>query len=111
MNKELVKELFKIFKSAGLNPRSYSGRAMFGKECLAVVPDFETSAADVIALFQEHLLSDVMRDPQEFDYKKAAEFVAMLRESRQDSMGLGIVIYWPHIEWTWEDDKLMREER
>lgn len=63
----LVREL----RSEGLRPRSYSGRGMFGKECVGVSID---------------RLDDLDGLP--------------LKGVRTDSLGLGLIAYWPHLTWT-----------
>ena len=57
----------------------YSGRGMFGEECLAVVGDNYTL--------------DVFLDAARYFGIKAS-----LRTMQQDSMGLSSVYYWPHIK-------------
>lgn len=60
-------ELIKAIKEAGYEPTAYSGRAMYGKYCVAVHLDRYDNG--------ESLPSD---------------------GARFDDMGRGSVIYWPH---------------
>ena len=83
--------LEQIFRNAGLKVRSYSGRAMYGKYCLAVTTD---DLGD--------LLATIAADP------KSRDFVHDLRGVREDSMGRGVVYYFPNIpmaEWSSDDDE------
>lgn len=57
--------------------RSYSGRGMCGKECLAVVCDDPLLALQVIS------------------YEAGSEGIHMPTNIRQDSMGTQYVVYWP----------------
>jgi hypothetical protein len=66
----LVSRLEKV----GLNPRSYSGRFMYGKRCVSVSVDF---------------LSELGKGTPK-GYKV-------------DNLGLGYVAYWPEVEWTGYD--------
>jgi hypothetical protein len=66
--------------------RDYSGRYMFGKECLAITG----TMVDCIAV----LVKAAQSDPDSFEDGRLLKF-------RQDSMGFdGVVLYWPHIEIT-----------
>jgi hypothetical protein len=59
--------------AAGYEPDSYSGRGMYGKECVGVI----------VASYAE--------------VARAAQIVG--REPTTDSMGRGVVAYWPSIAW------------
>lgn len=61
-------------EAAGIETRSYSGRGMYGKECLGAVAH---SAEDV--------------------YAECGR--ANIKSARTDSMGLSVVVYWPSIPW------------
>jgi hypothetical protein len=84
---EKVKDLL---EDAGHETRSYSGRAMYGRQCLAVVTDDE--AADVVVDAME-------RCAMGGDVESVVELARFLHGSRTDSMGRGTVIYWPNIDW------------
>ena len=72
-----VKALIDALEDAGYDPCAYSGRGMYGKECVAL-------RGDNINLWE------VARSlPEDLN----------VPEPRTDSMGLGIVIYWPSYEW------------
>lgn len=62
----------------------YSGRGMYGAECVAITMD---SDASLLALGAE--IAKTIENPH--------LAVMLLHESRMDSMGLGSVIYWPAI--------------
>jgi hypothetical protein len=78
----LLREVYEVGDFA-LTVRSYSGRGMFGKECVAVETDLD---AWTLAL----AMADINNG--ELD-------LFGLGKPRQDSMGLGTVLYWPHMEW------------
>ncbi len=87
MTAEKVKDLL---EDAGHETRRYSGRAMYGRQCLAVVTDAE--AADVVVDAME-------RCAMGGDAESVVELARFLHGSRTDSMGRGTVIYWPNIDW------------
>lgn len=67
-----------------MNVRSYSGRGMYGKTCIAVVTNDLWDLAIELAQVAERDnlgLLDLPGSPA------------------QDSMGLGRVYYWPQLEW------------
>lgn len=81
-----------------VNIRSYSGRAMYGKTCLGITGEF----GEVIKTIGE-ACALIVRD-LEFDddetvatIDKIADVISDAWNFRQDSMGLGVVIYWPRI--------------
>ena len=79
---------------------NYSGRAMYGKRCLAADINRETSAAKIVALIISECLTDLVDEcDSEFDLKDAVESLCSdLSNVREDSMGLGTVVYWPRIQ-------------
>jgi hypothetical protein len=84
-----------IVEDAGFEARSYSGRAMYGKECLSVSldrGDLGTFVAGVIESL--HNGSDGDQETDEERHTIAAD---SFRVMRQDSMGMGIVLYFPGV--------------
>lgn len=63
-------KLIEAIKAADLRPRSYSGRGMYGERCVGVSLDY-LGQADGLPL----------------------------SGSRTDSLGLGIILYWPSAKW------------
>lgn len=71
--------------------RSYSGRGMYGKSCLAIV-------GNRINLLE---LGFLIRDN---DYDENID-TGELSKYQTDDMGLGTVYYWPKIPFVGEDEK------
>ena len=65
------------------NPSSYSGRGMYGRQCLSITTDRDSFS----------ILAKIMRDCEDVE-----EASALLAKAKTDSMGRGTVIYWPSIE-------------
>ncbi len=78
--------LVELFQDAGYEPRSYSGRGMYGKECLAV--SCENPVETVLdVIWAASNIQEVER------------VVTALRGSRTDSLGRSEVLYFPNVEW------------
>lgn len=75
----MFQDLYTSLETLGYKPYSYSGRSMYGKKCLAVNLD---SAIDMWDLAQALALDNIEISAPELD-----------------SMGRGIVVYWPSIKW------------
>lgn len=71
MNELTPAQLISKLESLDLRPRSYSGRGMYGKECVATSLDRYTHPSDL----------------------------ELPAGWRQDQLGLGTVVYWPGITW------------
>lgn len=74
--------------------RSYSGRGMHGRTCLAVACD--TSAGQLVAaIISEltYLVEDYCLSPMQ-GIRDACE---ALGDVREDSLGRGSIVYWPDI--------------
>lgn len=95
------KSLIDIFEEADYTPSSYSGRGMYGKQCFAITTDKYQSSVDAIL----DVVSSALESMEPEDVQKLIE---MLKNACTESMGLGTVIYWPHIEWE-EADQLESE--
>jgi hypothetical protein len=63
---------------------SYSGRGMSGRTCLGIVVN--SSVGEVLAMLVESV-----------DDSNREEIVQAVRSMRTDSMGRGVVLYWPSI--------------
>lgn len=80
--------LINLIQHVGYDPRrAYSGRGMFGKECVGLTT--ENSFANTIADLVEGCSN----------LEEAAELV---RGARSDNLGLSTVIYWPDVQATAE---------
>lgn len=86
-----------IAEQAGYVVRCYSGRGMFGRQCVAIdetengvpvlVQDLMTMAG-ALALYGVGTY-DVDHDTM----------LDVLADAETDNMGIGIVVYWPSIAW------------
>ena len=83
-----TEELIAALESIGQDWRDYSGRNMFGDSCVGVTLDGD---GELWTLAQELALEGI-----EVDAPKT------------DSMGLGIIAYWPKYKLTKEDLKKLQ---
>ena len=83
---------------AELVPRSYSGRAMYGRRCVSVTvePREALSLGTLIAMAATGVTTDAFGD----DIGSIVEAVhELMGQAREDSMGRDVVVYWPDLEW------------
>jgi hypothetical protein len=73
-------DLIRAIRNLGHTPRSYSGRCMYGRECVGVSMGAQFEA---IELFAE---------------LRTAAGLAHLPSPTFDSLGRGIIAYWPSVE-------------
>ena len=77
-----AQRLVEIITTAGYKARSYSGRGMFGERCVSVNLDRG----------EEPTFGNKMTDACEESEKE--EVQSIIRHYSQDSMGMGVVLYW-----------------
>lgn len=89
-----AQELFDALDDASLSgevtgPKAYSGRGMYGKQCIAVSLEYGGEWEVARALFKRLPNFDELPSPH------------------TDSMGRGTVLYWPSMEWNpeWRDSE------
>jgi hypothetical protein len=73
--------------------RSYSGRGMFGAECMAVTFDRDVSETEIVTEALE----------RGYAVGTDAAVKQALKGARFDNMGLGTVMYWPDVPYTLDD--------
>jgi hypothetical protein len=73
-----AQKLIDALQNAGYKPRSYSGRGMFGQTCVGV---YLESESELWTMADELVDIDGLYAP------------------RTDSLGLGIIAYWPRVAW------------
>lgn len=97
----LIRAVAESDTDSEVSAQRYSGRGMYGRSCLGFVTKSQFSGPlDVAAIFTEYVRGYLR------DSKNSVEACDMLdnltdlfANARQDSMGLGMVIYFPEIPW------------
>jgi len=99
------KTLCEIIERSGCTPDAYSGRGMYGSQCLGFVSN-KTEMVACLDLIQACL------DSTDSSHVKTvcSDLLHALGSSRTDSMGRGIVIYFPSIKWEEDLDEEDEED-
>jgi hypothetical protein len=81
-------QLQELIEDCGFETRWYSGRGMYGRECLGVEVERVTDLADLVVQVMEMARDqgDVSDDVGEH-----------LTRVSFDQMGLGVIFYWPEV--------------
>ncbi len=83
---EQAKRLIEALEESGYEPRSYSGRGMYGKTCVSVRDVSAWELAKI--LFSEEYDGEFMNLPT----------------PKEDAMGKGAIYYWPTMPWVGTED-------
>ncbi len=65
--------------------RSYSGRGMYGKDCLAITVSSPMALWNLALILKEDLMED-----EDLDFQEPST-------PNWDAVGLGYVLYWPNV--------------
>ena len=84
-------KFLELIDNAGLTARSYSGRGMYGEECVAITTGGDNGSSEhaVVAVLIMEAVSDGCGD----------EMTKLMKSTRTDSMGRNSVMYWPTMKW------------
>ena len=87
-----AERLILYLKEMNLDPKPYSGRYMYGKQCVGVsVPDAVRLAMLIAAYIQEHETSG--------NGDITEEVMVLSQGTRIDTIGMGYLLYWPDVKW------------
>ena len=101
MSKSFLQE---CFEKEELNPFSYSGKSMYGKECLAVSVN---NVGDVFATIFEH---SIEYNPYSVSGIEIEETSKGISNFRTDSLGLKTVVYFPGVQFIEDEDESKSED-
>ena len=90
-----MSELKRIMVEGRCDAESYSGRGMYGKQCVSVAAESVTEAL-------QKGLADIEEDTAYDDERTAAEALELVAEMlnySSETLGMGVVVYWPWLEW------------
>lgn len=90
-----AKKLIEVIESANYEARSYSGRGMYGRECVGIELRQGTSQFGVGVAVANMALT--------LGYEDLAEDLMDLRVA-SDSMGLDTIVYFPNVAWPKDED-------
>ena len=80
------KRFIEIAHNADLKVQSYSGRAMYGAQCIGIEHKNPILVTAIIVAQAE-------------DDEEAEALVSVFRHARTDQMGLDMIIYFPGLKW------------
>jgi hypothetical protein len=91
-------KLQNFLEQGGFDIRPYSGRGMFGKQCVA-------SATNNIAQFLRNVILDILTETIDelITPEEAKDYINTLFAYSQDNLGLDMIIYWPNQKWEVKD--------
>lgn len=122
MNNQLTQQqlelLVELNSQSELGMRTYSGRGMYGEYCLgfegkdlleSLSNELFGSVTDNIELVENTTITTVLNQVDKI-VKERLEFFQMFLNPRQDSMGLGTIVYFPSIKLTKEQIEFINNE-
>lgn len=92
-----------LLDNADLETRSYSGRAMYGRNCLGV-------ELDSLGDFFEKLGEALLEQGEDIDRQDRWKITEGLRSAKWDNMGLGMIVYFTSVPYTDEEGDEEDEE-
>lgn len=81
-----TERFIELIEDAGYRVRSYSGRGMYGRQCVGVELD---STAALVSFGRNVALGATQEEQAQ---------LAQMSES-VDSLGLGLILYYPYVNW------------
>lgn len=96
--------LQELVQEAGYDCRSYSGRGMFGSQCLGVDLPVDISAFRFVAHVFDAIESDMVFDSDGKELEAIlvdviAKVTRVIEKACLDSMGKGTIIYFPSVQY------------
>lgn len=99
----ISRKLYNALEEEGFKVRDdYSGRGMFGEQCFGYEPEYD---ACNIFLWMLSQLFDEGEDWEFYDEVKALIDAGSFESECSDSMGLGTIIYYPHLQVEDEEEE------
>jgi hypothetical protein len=88
-----------IVSDAGYELESYSGRGMYGAQCASIRMNVDEAPYQIMARITEAVLD---HRHEEIDIER--DWLKLMAQTRTDSLGLGIVLYWTNMAWDHSED-------
>lgn len=96
-----------------VNIRSYSGRAMYGKQCVGITGsqrDCQKVIAATIGTMVQDLVDEAVLSPESGEAynmnDNVQQAIDKLMSFSSDSMGYDVILYWPQIEWAESEEEV-----
>jgi hypothetical protein len=99
MEKSALQEILEeLSHSYSFKVREYSGRGMYGRKCLAVTTNIDSVHSLQLGFYIAHVAA-------EQGLLDETENILSDNDTKEDSMGLGTVIYWPRVPYVKESNE------
>lgn len=85
-----AKQLIECIEAGGHEARAYSGRGMFGKQCVGFTIEGHPIAVGAGLMLEAANISDDM----------ANELLEAMESVASDALGLRTIVYFPSVAWT-----------
>lgn len=95
--KHPLQKLLEALDDGDCKLRSYSGRAMYGKECLGIVVHQPSTALSAIVDACLNHAEDMSRDDRE-------DVIRGVGSYRTDNMGLDMIVYFPQVHFVDDEE-------
>ena len=91
-----------IVSDAGYELESYSGRGMYGAYCASIRMNVDEAPYQIMARITEIFIGRI--DYETGDECEINDWLKLMAQTRTDSLGLGIVLYWTNMAWDHSDE-------
>lgn len=93
--------------SENLSVRPYSGRGMFGKNCIGI--DTSDGIMETVVTMIETAFSILSMHNQPSHHAYFSEFLSTMKDANIDNMGLDYIVYFPSEEWDDDMNEFMND--
>ena len=98
--KVTAKQLMGWLAACDLQAQSYSGRAMYGRQCVGVTVSDAEERTLAVRLLRSGIDDSVVGDSDEVTVHDVLDAIEnLMDDARSDSMGHDIIVYWPSLAW------------
>jgi len=99
--------LQEAIEEAGYGTRSYSGRGMYGKECLGVCID--DNVGNIVATLVVETIFTAIDASGESD-SEVYDIGQLLKGAKTDSLGRGTIVYFPDVPYISDAEALNEDD-
>lgn len=94
---KIKNRLVRTIRDEEYEPRSYSGRGMYGEECVAFSTDPGESTHGAIIDICSNIVQQI--DDDTLSPEEAIHMMSYMQDVRTDSLGKGAIVYFYNIPW------------
>jgi len=94
---KLKNRLIQTIRDEDYEPQSYSGRGMYGEECVAFVADSQVSTHGALIDVCSNIVQQIEDDT--LSPEEAIHMMSYMQDVRTDSLGRGTIVYFRNVPW------------